>query len=87
MADLKHRLSVVERFMRRSSPGIFRIVLIHDPDGLAEDDARAGEYTYRRQPHETVEAFRQRASADAESRRIATIFFGHGPASEGEPTL
>ncbi len=81
MVDLARRLTIVERFLRRSHTGIFRVVLIHDPDGLAEDDARAGEHTYRRHPHETVEAFRQRASEDAESRGIATIFFGHGPAN------
>jgi hypothetical protein len=56
-----------------------RIILIHDPDGLSENDAQAGENTYHRLPDESIEAFRQRASADAESRRISTIFFGHGP--------
>jgi hypothetical protein len=86
LADLKRRLSIVERAMRLFHPGIERLILINDPDGLSEDDATAGENTYHRLPGETVEAFRLRASADAESRRISTIFFGHGPASEGELT-
>ena len=67
MADLARRLTIVERFLRRSYPGIFRVVMINDPDGMSENDAQAGEHTYRRQPHETLEAFRQRASASAES--------------------
>lgn len=88
MAELKARLTIVERAMRRFHPSIFRIVLVHDPDGLSEDDAQAGEFKYRRRvPDETLQAFRERASADAELRRISTIFFGHGPASEGELTL
>lgn len=86
MVDLRHRPTIVERALRLFRPGIFRVILIHDPDGLSENDAQAGEHTYRRQPHETLADFRQRASADAELRRISTIFFGHGPPSEGELT-
>jgi hypothetical protein len=86
LVDLKRRLTIVERAMRLFKPGIFRLVLIHDPDGLSEDDAQAGEHTYRRAADETVEAFRRRAAADAESRGIATILFGHGSPIEGELT-
>ncbi len=90
MVDLRRRLTIVERVLRTSHRGIFRVVLIHDPDGLSEDDAQAGEFKYRRLPDETVEAFRSRASADAEAHGIATIFFGHGARSEdtlaGAPT-
>jgi hypothetical protein len=86
LVDLRRRLTIVERALRASHRGIFRVVCVNDPDGMSENDARAGEYAYRILPDETVEAFRSRASADAESRRIATIFFGHGPPLEGELT-
>lgn len=59
MVDLKRRLTIVERAMRTSHRGIFRVVCVNDPDGMSEDDAQAGEHTYRRLPR------RSRPSAHA----------------------
>lgn len=78
MADLARRLTIVERFLRRSYPGVLTILLVHDPDGLTENDAQAGEFKYRRMPGESVAQFRDRAAKDAEQHRVSTIFFGHG---------
>ncbi len=79
MTDLKRRLAAAERTLARVRPGILRVVIEGDPGGLSEDDAESGGTRYHRLPGETVEAFRERASTDAEARGHVTIIFGHGP--------
>jgi hypothetical protein len=79
MTDLKRRLAAIQRiFFARRRPRIVRVIIENCPDGLSEDDAESGNLRYRRTPGETVEAFRERASNDAEARGRVTIIFGHG---------
>jgi hypothetical protein len=54
-----------------------RIILRNSPDPLTEDDGRAsGDIKYTRAMTESVAAFRDRATADAEARGCASIIFG-----------
>jgi hypothetical protein len=85
MTDLKRRVAAVERIFfagRRSR--ILRVIIENCPDGLSEDDAESGNLRYHRAPGETVDAFRERASNDAEARGRVTIVFGHGPTEPPE---
>jgi hypothetical protein len=78
MTDLKRRLAAIERiFFARRRSHIVCVIIENCPDSLSEDDAESGNLRYHRAPDETVEAFRERASTDAEARGRATIVFGH----------
>jgi hypothetical protein len=79
MSDLKRRLAAAERILARRRPRIVRVIIENCPDGLSEDDAESRGLRYHRTPGETVEAFRERASNDAEARGRVTIVFGHRP--------
>jgi len=73
MIDVQHFLAtMIRRIMGRK---IVSVLVVNSPS-LGED-AQSGGVRYRREPqHETVDAFRARAAADAQRRGERSIVFG-----------
>jgi hypothetical protein len=77
MTNLRQRVTAAERAMGKTRPGLLRVLIVNDPEGLDVDDAQSGpSIEYRRLPNETVQAFRDRAARNAEARGERTILFG-----------
>ena len=64
--------------MGQTRPGIIRVLIVNDPEGLDVDDGESipSFIEYCRLPDETVAAFRSRAALDAEARGERMVFFG-----------
>lgn len=65
---------------------ILSIVLVNDPGGLREDDGQSSpsKIRYRREPHESIEMFRDRACGQAERAGDRIILFGDHERARGE---
>jgi hypothetical protein len=78
MSSLLRRIAAAEARVKLVSPGILAIVLVNDPEGLEVDDGQSGpnRICFRRRPHESFEAFRSRARAEAQRVGEKVILFG-----------
>jgi hypothetical protein len=78
MSSLGRRVASAEARMKIVKPGILAIVLVNDPEGLEMDDGQTApkRICFRCQPDESVEAFRDRARAEAQRAGEKVILFG-----------